>query len=217
MAGGEAWAFPPANLKDSVVRSFASFLTDSVFVVALLCVLVAALIYAGLQLYGVRFYAVGSDSMDPAFSKGDVVGVRTIPVHEIQPGDVIAFWRDGFPEPIIHRVTRIKSSPDIRSIFKDVDGNVVGTRMAYSERTFWVKGDANPTEDSQAVSGASVVGKQVLVVPWPFNLLVTKFNRQALMVVGVAAIALFVAWEGLDGLREVMRRRRQRLLDAGSD
>jgi hypothetical protein len=37
-------------------------------------------------------------------------------------------------------------------------------------------------------------------VPWPFNLLVTQFNKQTLFAIGVLAIGAFIAWELMDAM-----------------
>lgn len=188
-----------------------TLLLDASFVVVLVSVLFAALMYAGLQLYGVRFYEVTSNSMSGSFDRGDVVAVRAFAAHDVEVGDVIAFTRPGFADPTVHRVEAISQPiPDVQTLIRDEDGNLLEEGWNYAHRDFLTRGDANPVRDSQAIPQEDVVGTLRFVVPPPFNLIVTKIDRQALMVIGVGSIILYIAWEAADGARALMRRRAAR-------
>jgi signal peptidase len=183
------------------------FATDALFIVAVVFVIAAIGIYVGLQLWGVRFYEVTSDSMKGTFSEGDVVGVKAIAPHDVEDGDVIAYRRPGFPNPIVHRVQAVLNPlPDVVTVVHYPDGSEK-EYWQYAHREFITKGDANPVEDPP-VPQEQLIGQVVFVVPHPFHLIVTRFERSTLMMVGVAAIALYVAWEVADGIRTVVRRRR---------
>jgi signal peptidase I len=70
-----------------------------------------------------HFQTVLSNSMQPAFSAGDVVVTRAVPTGSVGVGDVIVFQPPARGEPVIHRVTSLR-------------GGVITTR-----------GDANPIDD----------------------------------------------------------------------
>jgi len=180
---------------------------DIFFVIAAVLVLGAALLYAGLRLYGVQFYEVSTPSMTPTFGKGAVVAAKQVAPQELKIGDVVVFLKDGFRSPYVHRITRIQSDPDLRAIVKNQEGKVLKDTMTWSERTIWTKGDANPVEDVSPTMGGSVLGRELFVVPPPFNLLVTKLNKSTLMALGVGSILVFILWEMLDGARDLLRRR----------
>ena len=70
-----------------------------------------------------HFQTVLSNSMQPAFSAGDVVVTRAVPMESVGVGDVIVFQPPNRPDPVIHRVTSLREG-------------VITTR-----------GDANPVDD----------------------------------------------------------------------
>lgn len=177
------------------------------FAVLAVLVISAALIYAGMQFFGYRFYEVTSTSMVPTFGKGDVVSSKFVPAHDIAIGDIILYKRDGYIEPIVHRVTRIQSDPDIHSVIRDKSGKILEESWDYSPRTFWAQGDANNAEDFDPISESHVIGVEKFVVPPPLNLIVTKVNRTLLLWFAGSAIGLFIALEVLDMGKIVAKRR----------
>lgn len=120
---------------------------------------------------GVRFYAVESGSMSPAFGQGDlVIDTPTSPATEFGVGDVITFH----PTPGFTTTHRIVA----------VDATGISTR-----------GDANPSPDIGQIQPDSIVGRVVGVIP--FGGYVAMFFRQP---VGIAALVgvmvlLYLAWE----------------------
>lgn len=188
---------------------------NALFAVCAVLVVTAALLYAGLRVYGVQFYEVTSSSMSPTFGKGSVVAAKTVEPHALKVGDIIVIDRPGFSAPYVHRITRMKSDPDIRSVLQDENGKMLKTTMTYAPRTIWTKGDANPVEDSDPSSGAAVRGKELFVVPWPFNLLVTHLGKETLFTLGVGAIALYVIWELMDIVHKLLQRRHGEPVSSG--
>ena len=93
-------------------------------------------------LFGFRPTLIGSGSMEPAIQVGDVVITKTVPVKEIQVGDVIRF-RDGRVS-VVHRVVDIQQH-----------GNQV---------IFTTRGDDNNTDDPP-ISEQAYQGKVILTVP----------------------------------------------------
>lgn len=209
-AGPEPAPVETGSVQTGRPRRWLKLAWDVLFTVLAVLVVSAALIYTGLQFFGYRFYEVTSTSMVPTFGQGDVVAMKAVPAHEIAVRDIIVYQREGYPAPIVHRVTRIQSSPDIHSVIRDKSGKVLADSWAYSLRTFWAQGDANNVEDSKPISESQVLGTERFVVPPPLNLIVTKINRTLLIWLAAAAIALFAALGVLDLAKALARRRRIR-------
>lgn len=83
-------------------------------------------------------------SMEPQIEPGDMVIVTKMGLSNLAEGDIIQFSRDGCQ--IVHRIKELQ---------KDGDGNI----------SYITKGDANNTEDMDAVSEDDVVGKVILRIP----------------------------------------------------
>lgn len=178
------------------------------FGVLLIAVLGGAIIYSGLKFAGVDLYTVQTSSMQPTFGPGDVVGISSVKPFEIKEGDVVAYLRSGTNTPIVHRVREVHHEGyDVTMNLRDKDGNVVDTSTSYQPRTFVLRGDNNPIDDSEVVLQGQIIGRQRLVVPHPFNLLASRADKQALTAFGVAAIALYIAWEAVDGFESWRRKR----------
>lgn len=197
----------------SVVRvcQVGAFALFAVLVVA------AAFLYAVLQLVGVKFYTVESDSMAPHFGRGDVIAARARPAHEINAGDIVVFHQAGFGEPTVHRVVRIHSSPDVKSVVVDGAGKKLEESINYGLRTFWTKGDANPGEDTSPITGDQLLGRQLFVVPWPLNLIATRFDRETLFVLGAGLLVAYAAWEVIDAARAARRRQPVQAMSKGPE
>jgi signal peptidase len=101
-----------------------------------LCVL-AVVFILGNQYF--VFAAVISGSMEPTFSKGDLVLMQTF-YREPKLGDIVMFPMYGIKEPITHRVVDITEKGDIVT-----------------------KGDANPSTDGLGFPPERVGGKAVLI------------------------------------------------------
>ncbi len=198
-------------------RRWVGIAANLLFLIGIVFVFVTVGLYIGLQAAGYRFYAIKSPSMEPAFTTGDVVAVKSVAPYKLKQGDVIAFHKNGASAPVVHRVEAVESSPDLKSVFKNKGGEVVKQTIQYSPRTYYTKGDANPIADQTTTPQAALIGEVQFVVPWPFNLAVTAFNRATLMWLGTAAIAAFVAWEGADALRRALRKRAGAMPDGALD
>lgn len=141
--------------------------------VAGLAAAVASLVGLGLLSgAGAAVHAVASDSMVPAFARGDLVVTR--PVAEPEVGDMVTFRR--FDRLVTHRIV--------------APGRVAGT---------WeTRGDANPGNDPWTVSVDDITGRVVGVVPeFGHALLVAETVRGRLLglnLAGVLLLALNWAW-----------------------
>jgi signal peptidase I len=89
--------------------------------------------------HGVAFVSGGS--MEPVLHAGDIVIYR-LGARGVMVGDLVVFAHPEWSGGVVHRVTSI-----------DSDGSLV------------TRGDANPTDDSDAVTRDRVRGVAVAVVP----------------------------------------------------
>lgn len=96
---------------------------------------------------GFKIYTVVSGSMEPAIHIGSVVVSQPQPEYKV--GDVITFVPNGAKkaDSVTHRIFAVK---------KDAKGATF----------FETKGDANKTPDIEPVSAKSVLGKEVLAIPY---------------------------------------------------
>lgn len=94
------------------------------------------------KLVGIKIYGVMTGSMEPAYSVGGVVYVKSCDASKISEGDVITFRLGADTEAVMtHRVLQM-------------DGSF-----------FITKGDANNTEDPEPVSYDRLIGKVVFFIP----------------------------------------------------
>ncbi|MEE5992702.1 MAG: signal peptidase I [Oscillospiraceae bacterium] len=119
-----------------------------------IAIVVGALIFAANQspnksLFGYRYYTVLTDSMQPAFSTGDMVIVKLAKADQINVGDAITFNPSSDSDAYLtHRVTEK---------LPDYEGSGV--------TCFRTKGDANNTEDSFLIDESRVIGTVSLAIP----------------------------------------------------
>ena len=93
------------------------------------------------RLLGFEVYNVVSGSMTPAIPQGSMVLVRPIEWYSVNPGDVIAFEREG--TVVAHRVVAVQQT----------EGNII------------TKGDANEQEDFNPVPFEELIGRVERHVP----------------------------------------------------
>lgn len=103
--------------------------------------------------------AVGSDSMQPTFSKGDVVFINQKPNKEdIKEKDIISFYKNN--KLVIHRISRIEKFDD--------------------KTYYYTKGDANNSEDNVELEFKDIKGKVIVVIPYigyP-NILINEYRSK---------------------------------------
>ncbi|MBE6145076.1 MAG: signal peptidase I [Firmicutes bacterium] len=127
---------------------------DFVYILVILCIVGLT---SGILKYSL--VAVGSDSMQPTFSKGDAVFVNQKPIQEeLKEKDIILFEHHN--KVVIHRIARIEQ----------IDDKVY----------FYTKGDANNTEDNLKLEFKDVKGKVMFVIPYigyP-NVLISEYRSK---------------------------------------
>ena len=88
--------------------------------------------------------AVESNSMQPTFSRGDILIIQGSNPDQIKQGDIIVFTTTQKGAPIVHRV-----------LTRNADG------------TFQTKGDANggQLDFEKSIQTSQILGKEILIVP----------------------------------------------------
>lgn len=111
-------------------------------------------------LFGFKGYTVVSGSMEPAFSTGDFVFVRTNELNDVKEGDVVTFMRN--EEIVTHRA------------------------VAVTDAGVTTKGDANNIQDQGQVTQESYIGELALILPY-FGYVVVAV-QQPIVLIGLAVL-----------------------------
>lgn len=116
---------------------------DSVSLVLVLLVVLFAVFLMGSRLVGLQVFHVVSPSMEPTYSEGDLIYVKTVDPDSVKVGDPITFVLNEDLVVATHRVVAIDSE----------------------NRQFTTKGDANKTEDAAPVHFNNLIGVPVFSIP----------------------------------------------------
>lgn len=116
---------------------------DTVTTVLVVLVVIFAVFLMGSRLVGLQVFNVISGSMEPTYSVGDLVYVRTVDPDSVKVGDPITFVLNEELVVATHRVVAIDSE----------------------NRQFTTKGDANKTEDAAPVHFNNLIGVPVFAIP----------------------------------------------------
>jgi signal peptidase len=116
---------------------------DTVTTVLVVIVVIFAVFLMGSRLIGMQVFHVISPSMEPTYSVGDLLYVKTVDPDSVKVGDPITFVLNEDLVVATHRVVA-------------VDGE---------NRQFTTKGDANSTEDAAPVHFNNLIGVPVFSIP----------------------------------------------------
>ena len=116
---------------------------DAVTTVLVVLVVVFAVFLMGSRLMGLQVFNVISGSMEPTYSVGDLLYVKTVDPDSVKVGDPITFVLNEDLVVATHRVVKIDSE----------------------NRQFTTKGDANENEDAAPVHFNNLVGVPVFAIP----------------------------------------------------
>lgn len=151
------------------------FTSSSIFYV-IIGVLLAFAVNQGLALAlstDMPIVAVESNSMVPAFYKGDILILQGVSADQLRVGDVIVFSPPNQEIPVVHRIIEI--NPD---------------------GTFQTQGDANPDQIwyEKSIRDSQIHGKEILIIPllgW-IKIITMEYLIPNLMwmILGVALIGL---------------------------
>ena len=116
---------------------------DTVSTVLVILVVAFAVFLMGSRLVGLQVFNVISGSMEPTYSVGDLLYVKTVDPDSVKVGDPITFVLNEDLVVATHRVVGIDKE----------------------NRQFTTKGDANETEDAAPVHFNNLIGVPVFAVP----------------------------------------------------
>ena len=116
---------------------------DTVTTVLVVLVVVFVVFLMGSRLVGLQVFNVISGSMEPTYSVGDLLYVKSVDPDSVKVGDPITFVLNEELVVATHRVVAI-------------DGE---------NRQFTTKGDANETEDAAPVHFNNLIGVPVFAIP----------------------------------------------------
>ena len=116
---------------------------DTVTTVLVVLVVVFAIFLMGSRLVGLQVFNVISGSMEPTYSVGDLLYVKTVDPDSVNVGDPITFVLNEDLVVATHRVVAVDRE----------------------NRQFTTKGDANTSEDAAPVHFNNLVGVPVFAVP----------------------------------------------------
>ena len=116
---------------------------DTVTTVLVVLVVIFAVFLMGSRLVGLQVFNVVSGSMEPTYSVGDLVYVKTVDPDAVQVGDPITFVLNEELVVATHRVVEIDRE----------------------NRLFITKGDANKTADASGVHFNNLIGVPVFSIP----------------------------------------------------
>ena len=109
-----------------------------------ICLFAIVLVVLVSGVFSYQMIAIGSDSMNPIYYKGDAVIYEKKPAEEIKEGDILVFNHNY--QVITHRVTRIIE-----------EGNT---------KYFQTKGDNNDSVDAELVPSSNVLGTVKYIVKY---------------------------------------------------
>lgn len=116
---------------------------DVVTTALVVLVVILAIFLMGSRLVGLQVFNVVSGSMEPTYSVGDLLYVKTVDPDSVKVGDPITFVLNEELVVATHRVVAVDSE----------------------NRQFTTKGDANKNEDAAPVHFNNLIGVPVFAVP----------------------------------------------------
>ena len=116
---------------------------DIVSVVLVTGVVILAVLLVGTRIMGLQVFNVISGSMEPEYSVGDLIYVKTVDPDAVQVGDVITFVLNKDLVVATHRVVAIDAQ----------------------NRQFTTQGDRNDTPDAAPVHFNNLIGTPVFSIP----------------------------------------------------
>ena len=131
--------------------------------------------------FGMRAYAIETDSMEPELKVGDVIIVRQCKPEDLKIGDIITFTSRG--ELITHRIS-------------DIDQKT----QRYS-----TKGDKNTLNDIEKIKFNDIKGVKILTLPGFWNFISNVKNIMYIFILVVIVITMFLHGRKTDRKRIVRR------------
>lgn len=159
-----------------LIKGISSFVLTAV---VLLFALTAAISFFSapdsIGFLGLKGYTVVSGSMEPEFSTGDFVVVKTTPYEKIKKNDVISFTRG-----------------------KDIVSHRVVEKTAQGLET---KGDANNLVDQGITTSKEYIGKLFFSIPY-YGYIIAASQKPLFFAILVGLLGLYVIYAYLSGEKE---------------
>ena len=140
-----------------------------VIIILLIAILIRVLVFKKYDVFGYRFYLIGSGSMEPTINVGDAVVVKES--ENINEGDIIAFQEDNMV--IVHRVNKIYTEGE--------------------KKLYQTKGDNNNIEDGGLREKQDILGKLEYRVPNASNVITFIKNHMIILIIIIAIIIIIIA------------------------
>lgn len=126
-------------LNSKTIKKIGNVLSTFLVIISVLC----AVFLMGSRIAGYQVFNVISGSMEPTYSVGDLIYVKSVDVNSIEVGDPITFVLNEDLVVATHRVVEIDSE----------------------NKHFYTKGDANDTVDASPVHFNNVIGVPNFSIP----------------------------------------------------
>ncbi len=148
---------------------------DALFIIFFTLVMLAGVFLLCSRLFGLRLYAVQTESMQSSYPKGSIIGVLAVEPEDIGEGDVISFVVST-DAVVTHRVVE-----------NDTAGELIYT-----------KGDENDSEDSEPVAYENVLGRAVFGIPYVGYAVLFVDTASGKVFLGIVAVlaALYLVASG---------------------
>jgi signal peptidase I len=150
--------------------------------------------------FGYRIVTVQSGSMEPALSRGDVIFSRPVNINDVKVGQIILFdeGRD------IHFIAAHRVVGFI-NLHTNITDSATGNVTTEDSKLLQTKGDANATQDANAVDASRLRGRVWFTIPGAGLVLDHIPLQMALF--GVAGLAA-ACWLTLELYQRLGRRKR---------
>ena len=129
---------------DKAKKSPAQKVLGIVTTVLVVLFAIAAILLMGARVIGLRVYTIISGSMEPTYSVGDLIYVKSFPAEEIKVGDPITFVMNEDLVVATHRVVAIDAE----------------------KQNFYTQGDNNQVQDANPVHFKNLIGKPIFSIPY---------------------------------------------------
>lgn len=198
--------------------------------IAVALVLICAILLVGVQVVGLKPYAVLSGSMEPTYHVGSLIYVRKIDPADVTVGMPLTFVVNEDLLVATHRVVDIEKVTmrqeqvldEQGNPVLDEDGNPLTQDVQLDEPVYYfqTKGDANEVVDGSPVYYKNIVGTPVFTIPYLGYLAGWLQTKQG-MIMGVSiALAILLATFipdilGSDSKKRKRKRRRAKVNQRG--
>lgn len=198
--------------------------------IAVALVLICAILLVGVQVVGLKPYAVLSGSMEPTYHVGSLIYVRKIDPADVTVGMPLTFVVNEDLLVATHRVVDIEKVTmrqeqvldEQGNPVVDEDGNPLTQDVQLDEPVYYfqTKGDANEAVDGSPVYYKNIVGTPVFTIPY-LGYLAGWLQTKRGMIMGVSiALAILLATFipdilGSDSKKRKKKRRRAKANQRG--